>query len=277
MKISVILGHPRPDSLNHALATAAAEGARGDGHQVRFHDLQAEGFDPVLPPGEEAEGAPLPPDVEAHCREIAEADGIVIVHPNWWGKPPAILAGWVDRVLRPGVAYRFLPGDGGEGVPVGLLRARSAVVLNTSNTDPRREAEVFGDPLQRIWVDCIFGLCGVRRVERRCFAAVATSRDQERRAWLEEARRIVARHYPAAPAAGRAAATGDGRDGLLHRLPDGRWVLAFWNECGGVWHPLTVEGGRRTTARTLEQLVERGARVYGDRAEAEEAARALST
>ena len=53
MKISVILGHPRPDSLNHALASAAADEARRCGHEVRFHDLQAEGFDPVLPPGEE--------------------------------------------------------------------------------------------------------------------------------------------------------------------------------------------------------------------------------
>jgi NAD(P)H dehydrogenase (quinone) len=54
--------------------------------------------------------------IELHCREIADVDGI-IVHPNWWGQPPAILKGWVDRVLRPGVAYRFLEGDAGEGVP----------------------------------------------------------------------------------------------------------------------------------------------------------------
>lgn len=197
--ISVILGHPRPDSLNHALASAAVEAARALGHQVRFHDLQAERFDPVLPPGEEPAGAALPAAVELHCREIAEADGIVVVHPNWWGKPPAILAGWIDRVLRPGVAYRFEEGDAGEGVPVGLLRARSALVLNTANTLPAREAHAFGDPLERIWKDCVFGLCGVRSVERRTFTVVVTSTAEERRAWLDEVRALVARLFPREP------------------------------------------------------------------------------
>ena len=196
MKISILLGHPRPDSLNHALAHAAADAARALGHDVRFHDLQAEGFDAVLPAGEEPAGAPLPPEIEVHCKEIAEADGIAVVHPNWWGKPPAILAGWIDRVLRPGVAYRFAPGDGGEGVPVGLLRARSAIVLNTSNTFPEREARVFGDPLERIWKDCIFGLCGVARVERRIFGVVVTSTPAERAGWLAEVRALVERHWP---------------------------------------------------------------------------------
>lgn len=196
MNVSVILGHPRPDSFNHALAQAAASAARDAGHEVRFHDLQAEGFDPVLPAGEEPAGAPLPPAIELHCREIAEADGIVVVHPNWWGKPPAILSGWIDRVLRPGVAYRFDEGDAGEGVPVGLLRARAAIVLNTANTLPEREDRVFGDPLERIWKDCVFGLCGVRRVERRTFTVVVTSTMAERRAWLDEARQLVSGAFP---------------------------------------------------------------------------------
>ena len=196
MNISAILGHPRPDSFNHALAAAAVDAARSAGHEVRFHDLQAEGFDPVLPAGEEATSAPVPPMIDLHCREIVEADGIVIIHPNWWGMPPAILTGWIDRVLRPEVVYRFEEGDSGEGTPVGLLRARSAVVFNTSNTLPDREARVFGDPLERIWRDCIFGLCGVAKVERQTFGVIVTSTPTERQAWLEQARITVARHFP---------------------------------------------------------------------------------
>src|SRR5512140_2388243 len=187
MKISVVLGHPRLASFNHALAGAAAAAVRGQNHDLRFHDLHAEGFDPVLPAGEEPRGVRVPPLVEQHCREIAEADGIVMVHPNWWGMPPAIVAGWVDRVLRPEVAYRFLEGDGGDGVPQGLLRAKAAIVLNTANTLPEREARVFGDPLQRIWRDCIFGLCGVTRFERRTFTPIVTSSAATRAAWLDEA------------------------------------------------------------------------------------------
>ncbi len=194
--ISLILAHPQPSSFNHALAHAAAARARQNGHGVRFHDLAAEDFDPVLPAGEERSASALPPLVDQHCRELAEADGIVIVHPNWWGMPPAILTGWVDRVLRPGVAYRFLESDSGEGIPQGLLRARAALVLNTSNTPPEREARAFGDPLERIWKDCIFGLCGVANVERRTFSVVVTSSESQRRAWLSEAEALVDRLFP---------------------------------------------------------------------------------
>ena len=191
MSYSVILAPPRPGSLNHALARAACAVLEERGEEVRFHDLYVEGFDPLLPEAEVSREASLPSLVAAHCREIAEARGIVLVHPNWWGMPPAILAGWVDRVLRPGVAYEFLEGDGGEGVPRGMLKATAAVVVNTSNTAREREARVFGDPLERIWKDCVFGLCGVTNVRRRMFETVVTSDAATRRAWIAETEALV--------------------------------------------------------------------------------------
>lgn len=147
MKISVILAHPSKQSFNHAIAAAVVEGLNQNGHEVYFHDLYEEKFDPILPVAEIPKDVPLPLEIQKHCEEISEAEGIVIVHPNWWGQPPAILKGWVDRVIRPGVAYEFLEGDKGEGVPKGLLKATSAVVFNTSNTETEREKKVFGDPL----------------------------------------------------------------------------------------------------------------------------------
>ena len=173
MNISVILAHPDPASFNHAIAAAAATAARRNGHTVHLHDLCAEGFDPLLPAAEIPRDAALPELVALHCREIAAADGIVIVHPNWWGQPPAILKGWVDRVIRPDVAYRFDVDDSGEGVPVGLLQAKAALVFNTSNTPGQREREVFGDPLETIWKNCVFALCGVPEFYRRMFGVVA--------------------------------------------------------------------------------------------------------
>ncbi len=191
MHISVILAHPDPNSFNHAIAQTAARELARIGHAVHFHDLYAEGFNPLLPAGEFPRNASLPPEVSDHCREIAQADGIVIVHPDWWGQPPAILKGWVDRVLRPGVAYEFLEGDAGEGIPAGLLQARAAVVFNTSNTPAKREADVFGDPLETLWKSCIFDFCGVKRVYRKMFGVVVTSTQEERERWLDEVRTML--------------------------------------------------------------------------------------
>jgi len=195
MKISVILGHPRRGSFNHAIAETVVQTLKTNGHEVAFHDLYQEAFDPVLPDVELPKGAVVPALIMRHCDEIAAADGIVIVHPNWWGQPPAIVKGWIDRVIRPGVAYEFKEGDSGEGIPVGLLRAKSALIFNTSNTEAQREQEVFGDPLERIWKDCIFGLCGVKQVNRRTFGVMVMSTEQQREAWLDEVRETVGRCF----------------------------------------------------------------------------------
>jgi putative NADPH-quinone reductase len=196
MRISVILAHPHQGSFNHAIAAVTVQELRHKGHIVAFHDLCAEGFDPILPAREIPAGAAIPPQVKMHCDEIAEADGIVIVHPNWWGQPPAILKGWVDRVFRPGVGYNFLEGDKGEGIPVGLLKAHTAIVFNTSNTPTERENAVFGDPLELIWRKCIFDLCGIKSFYRNTFCVVVTSTEKQRNVWLEQVKEILARCFP---------------------------------------------------------------------------------
>src|ERR1017187_133793 len=196
MNISLILAHPDPGSFNHAVAEAAEATLRGAGHHVVFHDLYQEKFAPVLPGPEIPEGAPLDPLVAEHCREIAAAEGIVIVHPNWWGMPPAILKGWIDRVLRMEMAYRFVANEKGEGVAVGLLPAQAAIVFNPANTPDEREGAVFGDPLETLWKKCVFDLCGVKNVQRRTFAVVVTSTPEQRAQWLAEVREIVGAHFP---------------------------------------------------------------------------------
>jgi putative NADPH-quinone reductase len=196
MQVSVILAHPTRQSFNHAIAQAAIAELEENGHQVSSHDLYGENFDPILPTGEIPQEAPLPPEIEMHCREISSADGIIIVHPNWWGQPPAILKGWVDRVIRPGIAYRFAEGDQGEGVPIGLLKAKAACVFNTSNTMPEREARVFGDPLETLWKNCVFGLCGVTTFYRQTFSVVVTSTLEQRQEWLVRVREVVLRYFP---------------------------------------------------------------------------------
>ena len=196
MNILLVLGHPALDSFNHAIADECYEALVSAGHIVWYHDLYAEGFDPTLQSAEVPRDVSLDEVVQRHCAQLEAADGIVIVHPNWWGQPPAILKGWVDRVFRPGVAYRFDEGDSGEGIPVGLLRAKVAVVFNTGNTSLARERDIFGDPLDGLWRDCIFGLCGVPDVKRLLFTVVVTSTLEERKDWLRRTRELVVDAFP---------------------------------------------------------------------------------
>ena len=196
MNLMILLAHPRLGSFNHALAHAAQAAALEDGHTSILHDIYAEQFPPLLPADEIPSDGNVPPLIERHVRELEASEGLVIVHPNWWGMPPAILTGWVDRVIRPGRAYRFEEGDSGEGVPIGLLTGKRVVVFNTTNTAPERERRVFGDPLEAIWRHCICGLCGIRDFERRVFGTVVTSTPDQRAAWLREAADLIHKTFP---------------------------------------------------------------------------------
>lgn len=189
MRIGAYLAHPRPGSFNHAVFDAVVDELRERGGEVLAHDLCAEGFSPGLAADEtetvrEAQDV-HDPQLARHRAEVATLDALVFVHPNWWGMPPAVLAGWVQRVMVPGVAYKL---GTAAGEPAGLLRAGRALVLNTSDTPADREQGEFGDPLQRIWSACVLPYVGVADVRRVVFRTVTDSTERQRAHWLRQAR-----------------------------------------------------------------------------------------
>jgi NAD(P)H dehydrogenase (quinone) len=196
MKVMVVLAHPDKKSFNYAIAQTAVQALNDNGHEVTFHDLYREKFPPVIPTREIPRDVLLPPIISRHCSEISSAEGIVVVHPNWWGQPPAMLKGWIDRVLRPGVAYTFAEGDSGEGALIGLLKASAVLVFNTSNTPMVREMNVYGDTLETLWKNNMFVSCGAKSFFRKNFGVIITSTSEQRQNWLEEVKSITKKHFP---------------------------------------------------------------------------------
>jgi NAD(P)H dehydrogenase (quinone) len=197
MKVLVVLGHPSAESFNHAIAAAAVKALEANGHDVMFHDLYAEGFDPVLTQAEYAEAEVSNLVIKAHCDEVTAADGFVIIHPNWWGQPPAIVKGWADRVLRYGVAYVFEKKDE-EEIGIGLLTgARKALVLNTCMTPEDVDRAHYGDPLENLWKNCVFAFCGLTDFHRRYFRMVQAVPPEARQEMLDEVKAAVDQLFPA--------------------------------------------------------------------------------
>lgn len=183
----VVVSHPNRQSLNHALAKAIVNAWERSGVTTQLLDLHAIDFDPVLDLNEVRGHATDDPLVLSHIRLLQACDLLAVVHPNCWGAPPAMMKGWMDRIFAPNAAYAFPKGaDDGER-PIGLLGGKRALVVNTSNTSQEREDAVFGDPLERIWRDCILSYCGFERIERQVFRIIATSTHEQRTMWIEQA------------------------------------------------------------------------------------------
>lgn len=176
----VILAHPKRDGFNRAVAQAAA----GDGG--RIVDLYGEGFDPVMPEAELPRKFSFDEAVLRYQDAIKSAEHLVFVHPDWWGGPPAILKGFLDRVLRPGVAYGFREADFRDAGAKGLLEGKRATVLiSTDSPEPSGGADAW--PPARIWKESVLGFCGIDEVDVRVFWKLRESGYAERKAWIDAA------------------------------------------------------------------------------------------
>ncbi|SEN36620.1 NAD(P)H dehydrogenase (quinone) [Sphingomonas gellani] len=126
----VVLGHPAADSFNHAVAHSYAQAVEACGQQAIVRDLYALGSDPVLQAHERAGAADfrLSADVEEELALLANADAVVLVYPVWSGMPPAIVTGYVDRVMGAGIGDRAILA----GEAPGAVAGKQLVLLTTS-------------------------------------------------------------------------------------------------------------------------------------------------
>lgn len=128
----IVIGHPAPDSFCHSIARAYADAIVECGQQCVTRDLYAIGFDPLLKADERPEtaGFHLSPDVEAELSFVKSSRSITLVYPIWYGMPPAIIKGYVDRVLGAGLGVKAVH----EGKEQEALSGKQLVLLTTSGT-----------------------------------------------------------------------------------------------------------------------------------------------
>lgn len=104
MRTLVVYCHPVPDSYGAALRDAVLKGLASAGHEADLIDLYAENFQPVMSEEERRNyhtpGRNRVP-VADHLDRVKRADALIFVAPTWWYGPPAMLKGWLDRVLVP--------------------------------------------------------------------------------------------------------------------------------------------------------------------------------
>ena len=102
---AVILCHPDNRSFNHAIATTYCDAVRAGGQEIVLRDLYALGFDPVLKAAERPtlSNPVTSQDVLAELQLLSGCDVFVLVYPLWFGSPPAMMKGYVERVFGAGV------------------------------------------------------------------------------------------------------------------------------------------------------------------------------
>jgi NAD(P)H dehydrogenase (quinone) len=162
MKVLLVCAHPVQGSYTHSVAGAAVRGFERAGHHVTMLDLYALGFAPAMTAAERAayhsEQPLLDPLTTGHAELVRGADVLAFVYPTWWSAPPAILKGWLERVLVTGVAFQF---DVRGKVRPALTHVRHIVGVSTYGA-PWAYVKVLHDGGRRMITRALRMSCGLR-------------------------------------------------------------------------------------------------------------------
>ncbi len=189
-KILIINGHPDKESLCFAFAESYKEGADLSGADCKLINLIDLEFNPILTLGYR-KVSELEPDLLQAQKEILNADHLVFVYPNWWGTYPALLKGFIDRVLLPNFAFKYR-----DNSPLwdGLLKGKSARLIVTMDTPKWYYWMVFRSPGHNSMKKGILGFCGIKPIRITSFSPVKSSDDKKRKQWIKEVEELGERN-----------------------------------------------------------------------------------
>jgi NAD(P)H dehydrogenase (quinone) len=203
MNILIVLAHPELKSFNGAMADTAKRTLEAAGHTVAFSDLYRMGFNPVsdrynflsvkdpeylklqVEESYASEQNAFAPELEEEIRKIESCDLMIFQFPLWWFGLPAILKGWVDRVMAMGRTW-----GNGNIYNTGRFRGKRALLsLTTGGPDETYLKGGFnGDihailrPIQR----GIFQFLGFDVLAPQIHYAPVRASEETRRSWLAD-------------------------------------------------------------------------------------------
>lgn len=195
MKALVVIGHPCADSFSHAIAKRAVRGLESAGHEVDTIDLHAVGFNAVLSLDErlayETDTPILDPQVAEHVELVQAAQILVFVYPTWWSGLPAMLKGWLERVLVPGVGFTLDATT--NKIKPGLTNVRRIVGISTYGS-PWLAVKIVNDNGRRVLTRALRMSCGLRtRVTWLGLTRMDTADAADRNAFLAQVEQRMGR------------------------------------------------------------------------------------
>lgn len=196
MKHLIIFAHPNgQDSFNRSILDRTLNASRSLKVETQVRDLYQLNFDPVIS-WTELQGANqgiTPAEIREEHQLIHKADLITLVYPLWWMGFPAILKGYLDRVLSHGFAYKTE-----DGQSVGLLQGKKMQQFITIGSNVEKYQQLGIDKsLRDCLVDGLFNFCGITDIQHKFFGDIHIIDDKVRQQMLEDVAQITSQNLTA--------------------------------------------------------------------------------
>lgn len=161
MKTTIILAHPWHGSFNKAIFDVIAKTLSAKNKEFQVIDLNKDGFNPVMTEKELAlfsKGLFSDPLVGKYQEILSTTDELVVLFPIWWGDSPAILKGFIDKVMLKGFAYD----QTASGLVGRLTHIKKALVITTSETPTFVYKNYLGDPIEKVFLKIVLEGVGIK-------------------------------------------------------------------------------------------------------------------
>jgi putative NADPH-quinone reductase len=183
------VGHPQHNTFCEALGKAYVEGAQGAGHVASLFLLSQTSFDPILREGYRREQT-LEPALARAYAALAACDHLVIVFPLWCGDMPALLKGFIERILQPDLIARQ---DSESAMNWHIFERKSARIVMTMGMPVSIYRWWYRGHALKLLTRNILHFIGIKPVRNTLYGMVATSKPEQRERWLAEMRVLGAK------------------------------------------------------------------------------------
>ncbi|NWG23344.1 MAG: NAD(P)H-dependent oxidoreductase [Pseudorhodoplanes sp.] len=185
-RIAIIVGHSQHETLCEAIGEAYKKGADSAGHAATLFVLSRMTFDPILHEGYR-KVQPLEPDLQAAYDALAAADHWVFIFPLWCGDMPAIMKGFLERVLQPDLIRRK---DTENAMNWRIFENKSARIIMTMGMPNLVYRLWYGPHAIKLLKRNILQFIGVRPVRETLFGMAPSVANEKRLGWLKEAEEL---------------------------------------------------------------------------------------
>jgi NAD(P)H dehydrogenase (quinone) len=181
-KIMIVVGHPQTNTFCRALGEAYRRGAAAAGHAATLFALSEMKFDPILRDGFRKE-QPFEPDLQAAYDALAACDHLVLIFPLWCGDMPALLKGFIERLLQPDLIHRQ---DTDNAMNWSIFKNKSARVVITMGMPVSIYRFWYGSYALKLITRNILKFIGITPVRHTLFGMIGTSKPATRERWIAE-------------------------------------------------------------------------------------------
>ncbi|HEY5964559.1 MAG TPA: NAD(P)H-dependent oxidoreductase [Xanthobacteraceae bacterium] len=183
-KIMIVVGHPETSTFCEALGKAYKEAADAAGHQAQLFPLAALTFDPILHHGYRMV-QPLEPDLQKAYEALAACDHLVLIFPLWCGDMPALLKGFIERILQPDLIARA---DTENAMNWSIFSNKSARIIMTMGMPVSIYRWWYRGHALKLLTRNILNFIGIKPVTHTLFGMLGTSKPEARNRWVDQIR-----------------------------------------------------------------------------------------